>query len=326
MVYNIAIIGAGAIGNRHFEGLIKTSTNEIAIFIVDPNPVALKNIAFNYNQLAQNKNIKSLSYLENINELPKELSLAIIATTADVRYGLTLALLKHSFVKYLILEKVVFQKVDHFDSLSKLLTKNKIKAWVNCPRRIFPFYQYIKKIIKGNKLSLKFLGKNWGLCCNSIHFIDLFSFLTDSNSVSINYNQLEKSIYPSKRNGFIELRGKLRVNTGEGDYMDLIDTDSLKHAFSIIKIESDDISFEIRESKKQLLYTNGKIDTVQKKRIDIPYQSDLTGSIVNQILTKGESELISFEASSKIHKPLLNAFNNHLFDVTGKKYDRCPIT
>ena len=326
MVYKVAIIGMGNIGVRHFEGLVKTSIKPIDIFVVDPDREALENIENNYDKLTDNNKIKSITYLRNIDELPKELTLVIIATAADVRYTLIVALLKHTFVKYLILEKVVFQKIDHFDSVSKLLTKNKIKAWVNCPRRIFPFYQYIKKIIKGNNLSLKFIGNNWGLCCNSIHFIDLFSFLTDSNFISINYDQLEKSIYPSKRNGFVELRGKLRVNTGKGDYMDLIDTDSLEHAFSIIKIESDDISFEITESKKLLLYTNGKIDTVQKKRIDIPYQSDLTGSIVNQILTKGESDLISFEASSKIHKPLLNAFNNHLFEVTGKKYDRCPIT
>ena len=326
MIYQLAIIGAGGIGNRHFQGIIKTSTKPMDIFIVDPDKVALKNIADNYSKITHNKNIKSLTYLENIDELPIELNLVIIATTADVRYGLILTLLKHTFVNYLIIEKIVFQKVDYFDSISNLLTKNKIKAWVNCPRRIFPFYKYIKKIIKGNKLSLKFIGKNWGLCCNSIHFIDLFTFLTDSDSISINYDQLDKFIYSSKRNGFIELRGKLRVNTSQGDYMELIDTDNLDHAFSIIKIESDDILFEITESKKHLLYINGKIDTVQKKQIKIPYQSDLTGKIVNQILTKGESDLISLEESSNIHKPLLNAFNNHLFEVTGKKYDRCPIT
>ena len=47
------------------------------------------------------------------------------------------------------------------------------------PEEFLSFYKLLNKKSKNaNKINIHVKGSNWGMACNTIHFLDLFSFLT----------------------------------------------------------------------------------------------------------------------------------------------------
>ena len=140
----VAIIGAGQLGSRHLQGLTKIR-QEIQITVVDPNPTALETAKKRYHEILKNPFIQSVAYVDSLEEFDEPVELAIIATKADVRRNVTEELVSNSKVKYLILEKVVFQSVADFKAVMSLLKENSIKAWVNCSRRMFLIFRELKK-------------------------------------------------------------------------------------------------------------------------------------------------------------------------------------
>jgi hypothetical protein len=322
VIFNIAIIGAGQLGSRHLQGLVKSS-KKLQINVVDPNENSLKVAEKRFYEVSKYTKSK-VSYHQNIRELPQNIDLAIIATTANVRRKVVEDLLVQCYLKYIILEKIVFQKSEDFIPIQKLFLDKGVKSWVNCARRSFPFYKKLKIELIGKKLSIKVKGNNWGLACNSIHMIDLLAFLTEQTDFDFDTGGLENIIIHSKRNGFKELKGTLKIETKLGDTLELIDYDRCNNDFEIL-ISNNNVQYNVFEGKG--LVKKKKLDLVSnKEKIQVPYQSDLTGTLVDQILETGESDLTSFGESMKYHILMLDAFNEHFSRVTGKDVIICPIT
>jgi len=321
-IYNIAIIGAGQLGSRHLQGLAK-STKQLQIYVIDPNEKSLIVAKNRFKEVSKPTNSK-VSYIQNIRGIPENIDLAIIATTANVRREVVEKLLEQCHLKYLILEKVVFQKSEDFNSIQKLLLGNGIKSWINCTRRTFPFYKKLKKIIFGEKIIIKVVGNNWGLACNGIHMIDLLVFLTEKTDIKINTNELENIIVDSKRNAFKELKGTLKIYTSRGDTLELNDKDKYDENLKI-SISNSSMKFNIFEGDGLAIRDKSNNKTHEEK-ISIPFQSELSGSIVDQIFDTGESDLTPYEECMQYHVPMLDAFNEHFSRVTGKDVEICPIT
>ena len=321
-MYNIAIIGAGQLGSRHLQGLAK-STKQFQIYVIDPNEKSLIVAKNRFKEVSKPTNSK-VSYLKNISGVPENIDLAIIATTANVRREVVERLLEQCHLKYLILEKVVFQKSEDFNYIQKLLIDNGIKSWINCTRRTFPFYKKLKKKNLGEKIIIKVEGNNWGLACNSIHMIDLLVFLTGKTDIKININKLENIIFNSKRNNFKEIKGTLKIYTNHGDTLELNDQVKYdgKHKISI---SNSRIKFNIFEGES-LVIRDKSDNKIHEEKISVPFQSELTGRIVDQILDTGESDLTPYTECMQYHVPMLDAFNKHFSRVTGKDVEICPIT
>ena len=67
----------------------------------------------------------------------------------------------------------MFQKEEEFDIALNWFVEKNIRAWVNCPRRLFNIYQKIKnEIIDEDIITMTVFGGEWGLACNAIHYID----------------------------------------------------------------------------------------------------------------------------------------------------------
>jgi hypothetical protein len=321
-MYNIAIIGAGQLGSRHLQGLAKSS-KQFHIYVVDPKRDALVLAKQRFEEVSKlSKNI--ISFYQSINDLTDNIDLTIIATTANVRRGIIESLLDKCSIKYLILEKVVFQKSEDFKPIQNLLLEKGVKTWMNCIRRSFSFYKKIKNELGSDKLAIEVKGNNWGLACNGIHMIDLLVFLTEKMDIKINTNELENIIVDSKRNGFKELKGTLKIYTSRGDTLVLNDRDKYAENFEI-SISNDSMQFNIFENDGLVIrhISNNK---TREEKISIPFQSDLTGSVVDQILDTGESDLTQYEECMQYHIPMLNAFNNHISKLTGQTVTICPIT
>ena len=102
--------------------------------------------------------------------------MVIVSTNSDVRFKVTLDIIKKAKVKNIIFEKFLFQKQKDYSSMLKLLHIKKISSWVNCPRRS-PTYIFIKKLLKNKKRFHDECKDNWNMGSNTIHFLDLFFFL-----------------------------------------------------------------------------------------------------------------------------------------------------
>ena len=320
-VINILIIGAGQIGSRHLEGAIKNK-NQLSIIIVDNYPIALK---FSEN-LIKNKNFgnpqTTVTYKK---ELPKNKSfdICIIATKADIRASITRDLLNTCEFKFMIFEKVLFQKDQDFKTILNMLRNKNVKAWVNCPRRIYSFYQEIKKTINLNlPVKINVSGSSWDMACNAIHFIDLFSYLVNKSNLKISETKLSENIFKSKRGeNFYEINGLIKCNMGMHSL--LMSCDENKNLSLNVKIKNGDINYSIDEVSEIL--TNNINNVENSKKIKIPYQSDMTGDLINTIISK-KCGLVSYENSCKHHIPLLGVFREHLSKTLNKELTECPIT
>ena len=322
--YNVAIIGSGQLGGRHLQGLVKSS-NQLNIYVMDPEEKSLSITKQRYLEVSEPNNKNYISYHKNINDLPDMSDVAIIVTTADVRRSVIETLLEHCLVKYIVLEKVVFQKSDDFLPIQNLFNKVGTNAWVNCARRSYSFYKELKKELKGETLEIKVAGKNWGLACNSIHMIDLLVFLTGQTNLVFDNSNLNERIYHSKRDGYKELRGKFIIRTGRGDILEMIDQDSFVDGELAITVNTDKDEIIIDEIRG-LLVCNSSNSDIKKRTIEIPLQSQITGNIVEQIIDTGESDLTPFDECIKYHVPMLDSFNDHFSKITKKTIKICPIT
>ena len=147
---------------------------------------------------------------------------------------------------------------------------------------------------------------------------------TEQNDFVFNTDGLENIIFDSKRNGFNEFKGKLKIHTRRGDTLELID--NVKYDDShVISISNGSIQYNIFE-RQGLIIKHISENEIQEDNLKILLQSELTGSIVDQIIDTGKSALTSYDECMKYHIPMLDAFNNHISKVTGKAVRICPIT
>jgi len=320
---NILIIGSGNIGSRHLQGALK-SKFKLMITIVDTNIDSIELSKFRSNDI---KLGNSKTYIEYTQKIPtnKNYEIAIISTNAVVRAEVTKILLSHNKVKYIIFEKVLFQKEENFKSISKLLKKKNVTAWVNCPRRTWNVFQKIKKTLNNNKvIEMTVCGSSWGMACNSIHFIDLFSYLVDNYDIRVTKKMFSNNILKSKRGGkFYEVNGEIAIKA-QSHSLKIICEESKKNLFLNVKIKNEKFEYLIDEYKS---ICNSFTDGLMKQRaIKIPMQSDETGKVIDGLISRKYCKLTPYHESCKHHMPLINSIREHLSKILKSDLDKCPIT
>ena len=315
---NIVLIGAGELGSRHLQSLI--NVENASIFIVEPSELS-RNIA-----IQRAGEIKSfaktlITFVDAASELPRNIDFAIIATGAGPRLSILRNLVEHVKIKYLVLEKVLFQKNSDYFEAMELIEKYNVKAWVNCPRRMFSAYGALKdRLDQSGPLSMKVTGGDWGLACNAIHFIDIFSFISDSKVLSINTSQLEQKIYPSRRENYIEIYGKLNIFFENGHELSLECLHG-KHSMEIDLLCVDG-SYNINEGTGDIKLNDILIDL----KMVVKYQSELSQIVAEDALSLGESQLTDFNESVELHIPFITSLLSFYNENENSSVDILPIT
>lgn len=319
---NVCIIGAGNIGSRHLQGLKKVKF-PLSIEVVDPSTKSLEIARQRYQQTESSTNHK-ISYLQNISNLSKKIDLAIIATNSDVRRLVIEKLLQVSFIQYLILEKILFQRKEDYSYVEKLLLGENIKTWVNFSMRTMPFYRDLKGKFHG-KLQMIVSGSQYGLVTNAIHFVDYIAFLTNSYDFKVTTGGLDPKLIISKRPEFSELTGTLSVifkNGSTGYFICYSDGD----APYIIEVFSKNYRCISRENDKKAEISSFPSWKWQEVDSYIPYQSDMTNVVVEEIFTKRTSPLTPYSQASNLHLQLFESLLNFLNKSTKKKFNLYPFT
>ena len=161
---------------------------------------------------------------------------------------------------------------------------------------------------------------------NSIHMIDLLSFISGDNSFKISSSGLDRILEVNKRKGFLEFTGTLWGQSGNGSEFSMtsVKNSRLKGVLSLL---GERAHFIIMESEEKLFkITEATKGKWEEQSFELPYQSQLTNLLVQQLLENGTCDLTPIEQSYQVHKPLLSSFLQHLDKCTGKRNMHCPIT
>lgn len=298
-MYQVAIIGAGQLGSRHLQGL-KLASSPLSITVMDSNEDSLTVAKGRYESVSPIGE-KNINFVNSIDKLPSELDLVIIATGSKPRAVIVHSLLNHATVRYLVLEKVLFPSITDYDIVNGLLKDKDVRCWVNCPRRMFGMYKQIMESIDPMMpVYMTNAGEDWGLCCNAIHMIDIFLYLTGETSYTIETKFLNDEIEDSKRGGYIEMTGTLKVTTLKGNELTLISEKNFKGEKAFM-IENGDNMYVISEGGGSWSLNGSQY------QYSIPYQSQLSGVLADELLITGGCSLTPFELSASYHKPFVEA-------------------
>lgn len=298
----------------------------MSVFVVDPSPDALRRAQARLAEIIPTESKVKVAFTHELDDRVRSCDIAIIATSSDVRRTVIEQLLSRVDVRYMIVEKVAFQSNEDFECVSRLLSKKGVTAWVNCPRREWPLYQNLRaKLSASSRFECHVSGSNWGLACNTIHFLDLLAYLTQDTRMTVSTAELDRDPFPSKRKGFLEFSGTLRAQT-DAHRLTLTSYRG-GDAPILVQLHGENFRYIIRESEGRLWSSQSK-DQWQWKEVEFsaPFQSQLTLQVVQSILATGQCSLTSFAESQRLHRPLLDAFLRHLREQTGRELVRCPIT
>lgn len=321
MKYNILIVGAGQLGSRHLQGAL-LSKNILQITVVDPSQESLDIAKERAGQVKFGNADTCITYKKHMPE-SESIDVCIIATAAHVRAKVTQQLMKTNKVKHIIFEKVLFQKLSDYSAIQSLLQDSQVKGWVNCPRRIFPAYRELKSCLSLNEpVHMTVTGNAWGMACNSIHFIDLFTFFVANAGLQVKRVALDTVLIESKRVGNYEVTGTIEFSVGNNS-LKIVCGQELDCSLDV-KIENDKSIHLINEIEKSWLYNKG--GNCERRAYTPLLQSQLTGSVVTELVTSNQCQLTPLSESSAIHIPFVNVVLEHISKQLGIQLDACPIT
>lgn len=322
---NICIIGAGQLGSRHLQAL-KSVKEKLNIYVVDLNEESLIVAKERYEAISlpdENK-VHFIQGMEKINE--DYFDVVIISTNSNARKKVTNELLSLFEVKFIIFEKILFQKENDFYEIEDVLIKKKVRAFVNCSMRMMPFYRDIKNEFIGSSFKYLVSGSQFGLVTNLIHYLDHMAYLNGNTDFIGNTSFLDKRIIESKRKGFKELTGTYIANFRNGT-QGIFTCFPTGNSPIIIQAFNDKIHFISKESEGKVWISREKNNWKWEEiEFSIPYQSQLTTELIEDLIQKQTCNLPTFQASLKVHIPMLESLNNFINAVSNEKYEYYPFT
>ncbi|KPA09280.1 dehydrogenase [Candidatus Magnetomorum sp. HK-1] len=333
MVKHIVIVGAGNIGSRHLQSLSYINCN-VKISVIDPNSDSLKISKDRFSIMDYNDKIRSINYAQTFEDINKNIDIAIISTCSNVRKSVIEQLLKKVNVKNMILEKVLFQKIEDYEPIYNLFEQKKINAWVNCIRRMWPFYKKLYEKLKNSNIQeVNVSGSNWGLGSNLIHFIDFIAFIAKKQKYNLKTEFLNKKIIQSNRKSFFEFYGMILGSFEQGPFFSISSHLQGKNS-TTIKIVSDSSVIIIDEGNININKGTGRSWISNKNKnweweeffFDIPLQSQTTHLAVQQILLQNECDLTRYSESAEFHIPIISSFLKHIQKYHNGSETVCPIT
>lgn len=320
-MYNVCVIGIGQLGRRHIEGLFK-SNNNIRVFAYDLAFDELQKWCINFIKSHENSNA-TIAKVKCLNDLEKvSFDLVIVATNALDRPKFLINYMSILTSKYWLIEKPLSQSNSGLAELTRLSqVKN---CWVNHWRRDTTMYKNLKThFLKPKAIDVVVSGPNLGIACNISHFVDIVNFLNGETPKTVNTSELEKNWHPSKRQGFFDIDGILNIEFDKGSTLKVISNSDLS-------------KYEITIDGKNLRAKNIKINEVEgaihvgydyHSGLKVPFQSQMTGKILDDLMTRGTCDLTPLEIAISCHRPLVKALLQHWNTSTQEKeVEAVPFT
>lgn len=319
---NVKIIGAGQLGSRHLQALQAVDT-ALRIEVIDPSPTSLDTARQRFEAVA-GQTAHEVRFSPSITRSERT-DVAIIATNANTRYDAATALLAASEVRFLILEKLLFDRPQQYEEFPRHLARSATHAWVNCPMRIMPPYEAIRQKLDGQAITYRVSGSQFGLVTNAIHYLDHVVHLTGCGAFTIDGADLDPEPVPSKRAGFLELTGRLFARFEDGSRCEVV-CHATSNAPVVVEISTPSARWLVRESEGRLWHSSATSAWQwEEQPARIPFQSEMTTSVMRSLLATGDCGLTPLAQSITTHQRLLAPLRDQLH-AHGNTFDHYPFT
>ena len=307
-----AIVGVGKIGLRHLEGSINSDRLK-RIYLFDLDNSYRKEAS----KLVEQSHVE-LIFLTSLEDLPQELDFLILSTSADSRLRVLQSVLYSHQVHNLLLEKVVFNDVNHFYMFEELTNSLKIDVRVNLSKRFDGLTSFLNSSTQhSDKFRVNVTGGNWGLLCNAIHFIDMTGFIFNRKLLTINANL--NPPFASKREGFYEANGSITCLFEGDSLLTMSSTESEAPIHIEVSNQQDIFSWD---DTSQSVQSNTR-EADKGLHLPVVYQNIVTKEHVRQIFDGPNILLPRLDDVKDYHKILIRSlvpyFEQH-------KIHGCPIT
>jgi hypothetical protein len=310
---NILCVGFGGIGCRHTQSLLNVSP-ELNIYVVEPNEAIFKE-----NEVRIGAKSGRLKHVTSIDAIDVQIDFAIIATSASPRFEIMKELLNKGILNFLV-EKVVFQSAAQFEEIISLLEKNNGQAYCNFVSRYFSNYQDIKSRVKDNSIvNMIVSGGDFGLGCNSLHYVDLFEYFTGKTSKLISSSLVKNDVEHKRGVLYKEVTGQLAWSTASGDTLSVLSDKNQEGGVEVTIAFGGEVNVINQQTRKHFQSIDGNIEN---KVFELKYTSSLTKTIYEDIIDKS-TVLPTIQLTENCHVQLFKAIN-HTLGL--KPTDICPIT
>lgn len=317
-VANILISGAGQLGSRYLQGLAKCRL-PLRIYVQDICGESLGRAERRWGEVLSPEVTHEVSFHSSLELLPRQIDIAIVATTADVRPRVVGEIANLVAVRFWVLEKVLAQNESGLDEIVAY-TRNSTGAWVNTPRRMMAWHQQIRaQLGLGLPMTFKVEGELWGMGCNSAHFLDLFAWWTGETLKAVRTDRLSPQWFESKRQSYWEVLGTLEAHFSGGSQALL----SVGEGMGPTSFEVSDghLSWLIKETEGLAKRSDG---------MEIPgrmaYQSEMSAALVESILESGDCGLPTLLESVAIHRVFIRSMLEHWEQAGNPAATFVPIT
>jgi len=319
MKYRIAIIGAGQLGSRYLQGMASCKL-PLEILVVDPSENSLIQARDRWTEVSTEGSIHSVDFLKIYNQIDDRLiDIVIIATNSGGRADLITDLSNQLNIRYWVIEKVLAQSRGELKLIAKTL-ENYSGSWVNTPRRMIKWYQEMYAETPNHLPTICTVnGKDWGLACNAIHFIDLVAWWSGEDLVSIQTDQLEPQWHKAKRSGYWEIFGTLIAKYSSGSKLVL--SCSMEDEERLVTIKTGDYLLKIQELNGTAERSDGKLFNGK-----LEFQSEITERLVESILRTGECNLPDVSTSIQQHQIFIDKLLDDWNLKMPIKISKLPIT
>ncbi len=320
----VAVIGCGVIGSRHAQALARLKRG-CEVYLVDPSPDAGKAAARLLMQDCVEAGAIKLQVLSALGDLPGTLDVAVVATTAQLRRQVIEQLLGHATVRYLVLEKFLFQRPDDYEAVGAILRRAGARAWVNCPRRMWPGYQDLRRIISGPVALQVATHARYGIGTSAIHLLDVLSYLSGDDDFHLSAAAVDAAPVPH-RSGGVELTGTLSGHSRRGSFFRFAAyADGSLPPLTII--DSPHLRAIIDEGRQHARVSRAEENWAWRDQpFGVLSQSQLTDTVVASLIDDGTCVLPEFDESSRLHLAILNPLLRHYRNAVDPRAEGCPIT
>ena len=314
----VLISGAGELGSRYLQGLVGCEF-PLDIFVHDVSQFSLDRAAIRWMESRGHLSSHQVFFISNLNSLPKNVTVAIIATTSDIRSYVVKSISTITEVKYWILEKVLAQNEGQLLEILAVIGCGS-NAWVNTPRRSSLWFKKIKQYLDDTKpVHLKVFGCSWGLACNAIHFLDLVAWISGNELEEIKTQHLNTAWIPAKRPGYWEVDGDLFATFSDGSTAHL-SCQQGEYGFEL-EIRNGSYAWVIKEELGLALRSDSLL--LEGRLL---MQSEATASLLKNLIHDGKCELPSLVSSIKLHQILISTLLEHWNFTGNNSATNVPIT
>lgn len=303
MAIKVLLMGAGQIGSRHLQGL-KPFSQPLELTVVDPSKESLALAKERYEGFGGQVH-HQVQYLTSLDQVSQStFDVILVTTNSGVREAVLDQILHAKSCKYLILEKVLFSQKKAYQKFDDIFNQLNIQAFVNCPMRLQQCEREIFDVFQMASFDFALTGAEYGLACNSVHFADFLCWVAGETQFSVNFDPHAIEVFESKRPGYLELSGKIELEFSKNRKASFQHDRGLT-AFAQYSIQNSDHRFEVLRNKNIYTYSTSKnLWQQQERKLVTLFQSQLSHSYLDKLLSGEELGLVNYSDSATIHEHL----------------------